>query len=91
MEKKLASALGCALEHIHPLHPDAVSARKALAEFDSRTFARACHDLADRAQEIERRNPGLTQNEKHFIRMLRAACHRVGDDADVRPDLYQEN
>ena len=31
---KLVGALGCALEHLPADHPDAVSAREALAEYD---------------------------------------------------------
>jgi hypothetical protein len=35
LQQKLAAALGCALEHMDPAHPDAVSAREALAEHDA--------------------------------------------------------
>jgi hypothetical protein len=35
LQQKLVGALGCALEHLDPAHPDAVSARAVLAEYDA--------------------------------------------------------
>ncbi len=36
---KLAAALGCAPDHMDAAHPDAISARSALAEYDARQVA----------------------------------------------------
>lgn len=63
---------------------------EALAEHDARTFASDCHDLADRARVIVRRNELAPSGQLHSLRMLEASAHAVGDNAECAPALYLE-
>lgn len=68
----------------------AVETAAALDRATFAPFSAACHELGDRAQVIQRANPGLRPHELHMLRMLAAGCHAVGDDAECAPDLYTE-